>query len=347
MAIEKLFLGIKQEYFQKASDLSGEGSSLLVEGRREEAEERLGAAKLEIDKTRRVDDILVDILDKLKAAGIEQPPEDFLKRLVSGTIEAQIARTPEATKEEVVPERPKEPEEEDSVRRSVREIIKNENFKDLEVKALELMGTSEKNAVPIDVLARSLYQRHNLKQGKYELNNLLSYLKQKLQPNQRRTFAVEIVNPATQPEKILGLSRYYLRLIEPQWIQHPTSEPEAESQVESVQSVGEEIKRFTNREIYGLARFLGQSSDEKLSKIGIQLHKADREAVSLIAEKLEAEYSETKINMLILALKLYAFINDRELFLENADSDETQLILAALASVDSEERMQELLNSIK
>lgn len=83
MAVERIFLGIKQSLMIRASELTEESALLLRAGHREEAEAKMTQVRKELAKTRAVDTILPDVLKKLKAAGIEKPSIEFLEVLVA------------------------------------------------------------------------------------------------------------------------------------------------------------------------------------------------------------------------------------------------------------------------
>lgn len=83
MAIERLFGSIKQDILLRASNLSDEASQLFKSGRRDEAEAKMGEVRAEIARTKKVDQILPDILKKLQAAGIDQPSVEYLSEIVA------------------------------------------------------------------------------------------------------------------------------------------------------------------------------------------------------------------------------------------------------------------------
>lgn len=93
MAVERVLFAIKQDIMIKASELAVENAALLREGKLEEATVKMGEIQAEMDRTRTIDALVPDILGKLQAAGIAQPPVEYLQTLVS----------PSSTTEQVTP----------------------------------------------------------------------------------------------------------------------------------------------------------------------------------------------------------------------------------------------------
>ncbi len=83
MAIEKLFSRMRQDALDSASGLSEEQAHLLREGKVEDAEQRMNQVKIEIAKAKKVNRIVADMLDILRAAGFEQPPAEYLEQVVA------------------------------------------------------------------------------------------------------------------------------------------------------------------------------------------------------------------------------------------------------------------------
>lgn len=71
----------------KAAHHATESAALLCQGKLDEAEEKLTEISTKIKRTRAIDALRADILEKLQSAGIEQPPVDFLQKLAEAPTE--------------------------------------------------------------------------------------------------------------------------------------------------------------------------------------------------------------------------------------------------------------------
>lgn len=81
MAIERLFSSLKQELTSKTVSLFEESARLSREGKHDEAEAVIAQVRATLAKSKGLDTILNDVLEKFSSLGIEQPPAEFLKKL--------------------------------------------------------------------------------------------------------------------------------------------------------------------------------------------------------------------------------------------------------------------------
>ncbi len=146
MAIDRLFLSIKQDLIAKASDLSEESTRLLREGNVPEAQAKLGEVSLEFAKVKTIDDLVPDIIKVLEKAGIQQPTEEYLTTIVKEKLQIGTAvQAPEDTAREITDQTEKENPVINKDERSIEFEGKRIKFGKVQFAVIELLATNFDN----------------------------------------------------------------------------------------------------------------------------------------------------------------------------------------------------------
>lgn len=336
MVIERGFELTKRPIIEKAIEFSARKTELLKQRKLKEANAVREQENKTFDDINFLDTELSGVLKRLEERGIKQATLEFqVAKLVFVEPVAPGSENKEDSlaKQTVMVAEPAASSDghKKEVKRGSREPFLFPDGKKVELipRFLEIAKSAPFDKdVLITVLAHQLFPEYPEREARQKIATGISQLNKGLKI-QKATWAIVNKTPFSGRQK--GVEAKY------GWVRAGGPEPEGKKENSYV---------LTSGELLILAERLSNANAEILAKAGLTIHPEDRKEYKEIAHKLNGlEGKKGDKDTLFAKLKLLLG-NQREVYKENIRNNpdgDVGMLLAAISTIDSEEKMKQLI----